>query len=163
VRHDGAVTVPPEGPPGTFGQRGRGLVITGAVLVGLYLLPAVAMMMWFLWGLSAASQAMSMIFPFWLAALLALAPLWEVGIALLGLGRSQQRGSVRAAPLAWILALGGMPVIGVLMVASIGLLSAGQDTLGGVSFTALVIGIPVLTLLALLSGAWLTWGRPRVG
>jgi len=154
------MSVPPDSPTAT---RGRGLVITGAILVGLYLLPAVGLLTWFLWGLITAPQAMSMVFAFWLAALLVLTPLWEVGIALLGLGRAQQRGPVRSAPVAWVLALGGIPVIGVLMVVSIGLLSAGQDTLGGVSFAALVIGIPALTLLALLSGAWLTWARPRVG
>jgi hypothetical protein len=142
--------------------RGRGLVIAGAILVGLYLLPALAMLAWFLWGLVTAPEAMSMVFAFWLLALLLLTPLWAVGIALLGAGRSQQRGAVKGATLAWILAIGGMPAIGALMAASIALLGAGQDSLGGVSFVLLVIGIPVLTVLALLSGAWLTWGKPRV-
>lgn len=142
--------------------RGRGLVITGAVLVGIYLVPAVALIAWFVWGLITASQAMSMVFVFWLLALLALTPLWVLGIALLGLGRSQQRGPVQAAPVAWILAAGGMPAIGALLLGAISLLSTGQDSLGGVAAVALVVGIPLLTVLALLSGAWLTWGRPRV-
>ena len=29
------------------------------------------------------------------------------------------------------------------------------------AFITLVVSIPLLTVLALLSGAWLTWGRPR--
>lgn len=138
-------------------------MIAGAILVSLYLLPALAMLMWFIWGLATAPEAMSMVFAFWLIALLTLTPLWVVGIALLGAGRSRQRGAVKGATLAWILAIGGMPAIGALMAMSIALLGAGQDSLGGASFALLIIGIPVLTGLALLSGAWLTWGKPRVG
>lgn len=140
--------------------RGRGLVIAGAILVGAYLLPAIALIAWFVWGLITSAQAASMVLAFWLVALLALTPLWVVGIALLGAGRSQQRGSVKAATAAWILAIGGMPAIGALMGLTTSLLGAGQDSLAGVAFAALVIGIPLLTVLALLSGGWLTWGRP---
>ncbi|MGA1479588.1 MAG: hypothetical protein ACO38N_00775 [Candidatus Nanopelagicales bacterium] len=75
---------------------------------------------------------------------------------------SRERGAVTGATPAWILVMGGMPTIGALMAVSITLQSASQDSLGGVSFALLVIGIPVLTVLALLSGAWLTWGKPRV-
>lgn len=141
--------------------RGRGLVISGAILVGIYLVPAVALIAWFVGGLLTSAQAASMVFVFWLFALLALTPLWIVGIALLGAGRSQQRGPVTGATAAWILAIGGMPAIGVLLTAVTSLLSAGQDSLGGFAFAALLVGIPVLTVLALVSGAWLTWGKPR--
>ena len=102
-----------------------------------------------------------MVFVFWLFALLALTPLWIIGIVLLGAGRSQQRGPVKGATAAWILAIGGMPAIGLLLSAVMSLLGAGQDSLSGVAFAALLVGIPVLTVLALVSGAWLTWGRPR--
>ena len=145
-------------PPPT---RGRGLVISGAILVVIYLVPAVVLIGWFVWGLFASAQAASMVFVFWLFALLALTPLWIIGIALLGAGRSQQRGPVTGATAAWILAIGGMPAIGVLLSAVTSLLSAGQDSLGGFAFVALLVGIPVLTVLALVSGAWLTWGKPR--
>ena len=141
--------------------RGRGLVIAGAILVGIYLVPAVALIAWFVWGLFTSMEAASMVFVFWLVALLALTPLWVIGIALLGAGRSQQRGSVRGATIAWILAIGGMPAIGFLMTVVMSLLNAGQDSLGGIAFAAFVVGIPVLTVLALVSGAWLTWGKPR--
>ena len=157
---DRPVTTQQAQPPAA--ARGRGLVIAGAILVVLYLVPALAMLLWFLWGLATSPEAMSMVFAFWLLALLLLTPLWVAGIALLGTGRSQQRGAVKGATLAWILAIGGMPAIGALMAVSIALLSAGQDSIGGVSFVLLVIGIPVLTVLASLSGAWLTWGKPRV-
>lgn len=141
--------------------RGRGLVIAGAILVVIYLVPAVVLIAWFLTGLVAEAGAMGMVFPFWVLALLAFTPLWVVGIALLGAGRTQQRGPVKGATLAWILAIGGMPAIGVLLVATIALLDAGQDSLGGFAFYALLVGIPLLTVLALVSGAWLTWGKPR--
>lgn len=140
---------------------GRGLVIAGAILVGAYLLPAGALIAWFLWGLATSATAASMVFVFWLFGLLALTPLWIIGIALLGAGRSQQRGPVQGATAAWILALGGLPAIGALLGLTFSLLNTGQDTLGGLGFVALVVGIPLLTVLALLSGAWLTWGRPR--
>lgn len=148
-------------PPDQARPRGRGLVIAGSILVGLYLLPAVVMIGWFLWGLAAEAGAMGMVFPFWAMALLILTPLWVVGIALLGAGRTQQRGPVKGAVPAWILAVGGMPAIGLLLTAAIALLSAGQDSLGEVAFYALLMGIPLLTVLAMVSGAWLTWGKTR--
>jgi len=141
--------------------RGRGLVVSGAILVALYLLPAVAMIVWFLAGLVTSDEAMGMVFPFWLIALLVLTPLWIAGIALLGAGRAQQRGPVSGSVIAWILALGGMPAIGVVLVVTVSLLGTGQDWVAGASFAVLLVSIPLLTVLALLSGAWLTWGRPR--
>ena len=53
-----------------------------------------------------------------------------------------------------------MPSIGALLGAAFTLLNTGQDSLGSFAFIALVIGIPLLTVLALLSGIWLTWGKP---
>ena len=157
-----AADPPPDLYPPAAPTRGRGLVIAGAILVSIYLVPAVALIVWFLWGLVDAPEAMSMVFIFWIFALLALTPLWVIGIALLGSGRSQQRGPVRGATGAWILAIGGMPAIGGLLSLTLSLLTSGQDTLGGWAFAAFVVGIPLLTVLALLSGAWLTWGKPRV-
>jgi hypothetical protein len=148
-------------PSNGSGSRGRGLVIAGAILVGLYLLPALALIAWFLWGLASSAQTMSMVLPFWLLALLVLTPVWIAGIALLGAGRAQQRGPVAGSVVAWVLALGGMPAIGFLLTATVSLLGTGQDAVASASFVALLISIPLLTVLALLSGAWLTWGRPR--
>jgi hypothetical protein len=96
-------------PPDQARPRGRGLVITGSILVGLYL----------------------------------------------------QRGPVKGAVGAWVLAIGGMPAIGGILAAAISLVSAGQDSLGSVALAGLLVGIPLLTALALVSGAWLTWGKPR--
>ena len=148
-------------PPDQARPRGRGLVITGSILVGLYLVPAVVLITWFVWGLLSAMQAASMVFIYWLGALLTLTPLWIIGIALLGAGRSRQRGPVKGAVGAWVLAIGGMPAIGGILAAVISLVSAGQDSLGSVALAALLVGIPLLTVLALVSGAWLTWGKPR--
>jgi len=141
--------------------RGRGLVIAGSILVGLYLLPALVLIAWFVSGLLTSSEAMSMVFVFWLLALLLLMPLWIVGIALLGAGRAQQRGPVAGSVAAWVLAIGAMPAIGGLLGLTVSAVGAGGDSLAGATFAALVIGIPVLIVLALASGAWLTWGKPR--
>ena len=143
-------------------SRGRGLVIAGSILVGLYLLPALAMLVWFVWGLVTAPEAMSMVFPFWFLALLVLSPVWVAGIALLGAGRSQQRGPVAGSVVAWVLALGGMPAIGFLLIATESLLGTVPLAVTSASVVALLISIPLLTVLALLSGAWLIWGKPRV-
>ena len=145
----------------TGATRGRGLVIAGAILVVVYLIPAIAMMVWFVSGLITSPEAMSMVFGFWLAALLLLTPLWVGGIALLGTGRAQQRGPVAGAVIAWIFALGGIPAIGALLMTLIAFIPAADDFLVNAAFAVVVIAIPVLTLLSLLSGAWLTWGRPR--
>lgn len=141
--------------------RGRGLVIAGAIITAVYLVPALALIGWFLWGLIDAAEAMSMVFLFWLFALLALTPLWLIGIALLGVGRSRQRGPVQGATVAWILALGGLPAIGALISVVVQVASSGQDAPATIAFVGLIVGIPLLLVLALGSGAWLTWGRPR--
>ena len=167
VGHYGAMTEsapPPDQapPPATpVAPQGRGLVIAGAILVIVYLVPAIALIAWFVSGLISASEAMSMVFIFWVFGLLALTPLWVCGIAMLGVGRARQRGPVKGATVVWILAIGGLPAIGALLSVTLSLLTSGQDSLGGIAFAAFVVGIPVLTVLALVSGAWLTWGKPR--
>lgn len=147
------------------GAPGRGLVVSGAIVVALYLVPALALFIWFISGLTGGGDvAASMVFPFWLLGLLALTPLWLLGILLLGFGRRRQRGPVKADTPAWILAIGGIPAIGVLFGI---LLSIIQSTPSGadvdvsqLAFVAFAISIPVLFLVALVAGAWLTWG-PR--
>ena len=140
----------------------RGMVIAGAILVGAYLVPAVALIGWFLWGLLTASEAMSMVFVFWLLALMALTPAWVIGILLLGVGRARQRGRVAGAPAAWVLAVGGLPAVGALLALAVVLAGSQSEGVASASFVALAVGIPLLCLLAFLSGAWLTWGRTRV-
>lgn len=158
----GPTSGPTSGPgAGPAPGRGRGLVIAGAILAGLYLVPAIALIAWFVSGLISSPEAMSMVFVFWVFGLLALTPLWVGGIAMLGVGRARQRGPVKGATVAWILAIGGLPAIGALLSVTLSLLTSGQDSLGGLAFVAFVVGIPLLTVLALLSGAWLTWGKPR--
>lgn len=153
-------TAPPADTP-TAPSRGRGLVIAGAIIVGIYLVPAIALIAWSVSGLISAPEAMSLVFIVWVFGLLTLTPLWVVGIALLGAGRSRQRGPVKGATAAWILAIGGMPAIGVLLGVLFVLLDSGQDALSGVAVVALLAGFPLMTVITLLSGAWLTWGKPR--
>jgi hypothetical protein len=152
---------PPPAAEAPVPARGRGLVIAGAILVIVYLIPAVALIAWFVSALATSAEAASLVFVFWLFGLLAFTPVWIVGIALLATGRSRQRGPVTGATAAWILAVGGMPAIAILLGIVFSLLNTGQDTLGGIALVALVVGVPLLTVLALLSGAWLTWGKPR--
>jgi len=54
-----------------------------------------------------------------------------------------------------------MPAMGVLPALTLSAVGAGADAIAGATFAALVIGIPVLIVLAFASGAWLIWGRPR--
>lgn len=141
------------------------MVVSGAIVTCLYFAPAIALFVWFGTALAGGEDtAASMVFPFWLFGLLALTPVWIVGILLLGFGRRRQRGPVRADVVAWVLALGGIPAIGVLFGLLLSLIQSvpvGSDgNLTGVAFVAFAISIPVLFVAALLAGAWLTWGRP---
>ncbi|MFM9135091.1 MAG: hypothetical protein ACKOT0_06615 [bacterium] len=142
---------------------GRGLVVSGAIVVVLYLVPTLALVVWFVSGLVGGGDvAASMIFPFWLMGLLALTPLWIIGILLLGFGRRRQRGPVKGDVAAWIVAIAGIPAIGVLFGFLLSLIQAmpsGEGVgLSQFAFVAFVISIPVLFLAALAAGAWLAWG-----
>ena len=99
-------------------------------------------------------------FLIWFFALVLLTPIWVVGIALLGVGRSKQRGRVRGAIVAWILAVGGLPGIAILIAAGNWAGNSGGIDGTGIALMIILSGIPVLSVLALASGAWLVWGRP---
>jgi hypothetical protein len=166
ARHDGAVT-DTDSAYVTSPPRGRGLVIAGAILVGLYLVPVVAMLilrlsLWGLAGVMEGEVGIYLIMMFY--ALVLLAPLWVVGIALLGTGRSQQRGPVRGAIAVWILAVGGLPVSASLIAVAMWAL-CGDASCRAPFYSALTIafvGIAVLTPVVVASVAWLIWGRPRI-
>ena len=99
-----------------------------------------------------------MVFAFVLVGWLALAtPTWTLGIVLLGIGRQRQRGQVRGAIAAWIIALAGLPLVGSLLMGAVS--SAGSDGVP-VVFIALVVSIPLAIIGSLAAGAWLVWGRP---
>jgi len=148
-------------------HRGRGLVIAGGILAGLYVIITVVLFAWFAQGLATGGEtALSMVFPFWLIGWLAFTPLWLAGIGMLGIGRSRQRGPVRASVVAWIIALGSVPLIPVILSGLMSVLSSGLDvsTEGAastVAFAILVASIVLMPLIALAAGAWLTWGAPQ--
>lgn len=141
-------------------------MIAGAILVGLYLVPVVAMLilrlsLWGLVGVMEGEAGLYLIMLFY--ALVLLAPLWFIGIALLGTGRSKQRGRVKGSIAAWILAVGGLPASAVLIAAAIRAL-CGDASCRAPFYSALTIafvGIAVLTPIVVASVAWLIWGRPR--
>ena len=134
---------------------GRGLVIAGGILAGISVAITVATCVYFVTGLIEGPEAMSMIFVFLLLGWLLLAtPTWIAGIVLLGLGRQRQRGQVRGYLVAWIIALGGLPLVGMLLMSAAS--SAGSQVL----FFALIASIPLAIIGSIAAGAWLVWGKP---
>ena len=158
VCHSGAVsdTDPAQVPIPT---RGRGQVIAGAILVMFYIVPTVVWLVGLGWALI-RQQELPIQFLIWFFALVLMTPIWVVGIALLGVGRSKQRGRVRGAIVAWILAVGGLPGIIILIAVGNWAGSSGGTAGTGIALAIILSGIPVLSVLALASGAWLVWGRP---
>ena len=148
--------------------RGRGLVIAGAILLGLYLLPVLAILVltlryliYVMRGVEEGGEGIFLIILFY--SLVLLSPLWFVGIALLGVGRSKQRGPVRGTIAVWILAVCGLPVSAVLIAVAMWAFcdDAGCRAPFYSAFTIAFIGIGVLTPVVVASLAWLIWGRPR--
>ena len=167
ARHDGGVT-DTDSAYVTSPTRGRGLVIAGAILLGLYLLPVLAILVltlryliYVMRGVEESGEGIFLIILFYLLVLLA--PLWFVGIALLGVGRSKQRGPVRGAIAVWILAVCGLPVSAVLIAVAMWAFcdDAGCRAPFYSAFTIAFVGIALLTPVVVASVAWLIWGRPR--
>jgi hypothetical protein len=139
--------------------QGRGLVIAGAILVVLYIFPTVVWLVGMGWAFI-RQQELPLQFLIWFFALVLMTPIWVIGIALLGVGRSRQRGRVRGAIVAWILAVGGLPGIAIVIAAGNWAGSSGGAAGTGIALAVILTGIPVLSVLALASGAWLVWVRP---
>ena len=137
----------------TSAKSGRGLVVSGGILSGLSLVMTGAAVVYFIVGIQDGPEAMSMIFPFLLLGWLTIAgPAWFIGLPLLAIGRSQQRGPVRGATAAWIVALMGLPTVGLLLASA----ASGATWV----FYALIAAIP-LSIVAMIGGlAWLVWGKP---
>ncbi|MGI9196651.1 MAG: hypothetical protein ACR2KE_04240 [Candidatus Nanopelagicales bacterium] len=136
--------------------RGRGLVVAGAIVTIASLAVTVLAVAYFIAGMGASSEAMSMVFPFLLMFWLLLAiPSWMLGIGLLGAGRQQQRGPVRGHVAAWIVAMAALPVIVLLLILAI--VASGSSP---VFFDALLVSIPLMLIASLAAGAWLVWGKP---
>lgn len=134
---------------------GRGMVITGAIFLAIGFIITIACSIYFITGVASSPEAMSMVFPFLLVAWVTFgAPPWYLGLILGGIGRTRQRGPVKAAPLAWILgaAVFVFVPVGLMLVASTG---------SGPLFVVFVIAIPLLILAGFGGAAWLMWGTPR--
>ena len=173
VCHRGAVSDTDPAPvpipaPVPSPPQGRGLVIAGAILLGLYLIPVVVILVlslryliYVMRGVVEGGEGIYLIILAYLLVLLA--PLWFVGIALLGVGRTKQRGPVRGAVAVWILAVCGLPVSAALIAVAMWALcdDAGCRAPVDSVFTIAFVGIGVLTPVVVASVAWLIWGRPR--
>lgn len=136
--------------------------------MGLYLIPVVAVLIFALRylidvmrGVMEGGEGIHLVLLFY--SLVLLAPLWFLGIALLGAGRSKQRGPVRGAIAAWILAVCGLPVSAALIAVAIWALCGDEGCRATFlsAFTVAFVGIAVLTPVVAASVAWLIWGKPR--
>lgn len=136
------------------GQRpGRALVIFGGIITGLSLLVTTLAVTYFTHGALTAPEAMSMEFPLVLLGWIILAcPTWVIGVPLLAVGRSRQRGPVKGATAAWIVALAGLPLVWFLVGSAI----AGSPEL----LYVLVVAIPLAIVSSLVGLVWLVWGPP---
>jgi hypothetical protein len=139
---------------------GRGLVIAGSIVTGLYLIPAIVLIVWMVDAYIRAGGAAGMVFPYWLFAFIVITPAWIGGIVLLGAGRTRQRGPVKAAIPAWIIAIGAIPTIPVVLAIALTTDTTSEIASKALAY-ALVYGTPALIALAFLAGAWLVLGRPR--
>ncbi len=139
------------------GQRaGRPLVISGGIITGLSLLVTALAVVYFIHGALTAPEAMSMVFPFVLLGWIILAcPTWVIGVPLLAVGRSRQRGPVKGATAAWIVALAGLPIVLFLVGSAI---SGSPEVL-----YALVVAIPLAIVSSVVGLVWLVWGAPADG
>lgn len=136
--------------------------------MGVYLIPVVAVLVFALRylidvmrGVMEGGEGIYLVILFYFLVLLS--PLWFVGIALLGVGRSKQRGPVRGAIAAWILAVCGLPVSAALIAVAIWALCGNEGCRETIfsAFTVAFVGIAVLTPVVVASVAWLIWGKPR--
>lgn len=134
---------------------GRGKVIAGGILLGLAIAVTLAAFVYFWVGYAQSPQAMSFIFIFLVIAwLIVVVPLWFIGVPLIALGRQEQRGPVAGRIAAWVVALGGLPLIGSLM-------TLAMDV-GGLVASAFIVSIPVGLIVSLIGAGWLIWGKPAV-
>ena len=135
---------------------GRVTTVIGGILLGISAVITVIAAVYFVTGMISSPEAMSMVFPFLLMFwIFFAAPTWYLGLLLIGIGRSQHRGPVAWAPLAWILACALFPLISLQMI----LLGAVEPS--SALFIVFVVSIPVLIIAGFASAAWLLWGKPR--
>ena len=118
----------------TTERRGRGLVIAGAILTVLSLLATIAAAVATVMALTAERQYGIAFFGILLYWAILGGTTWYIGVPLLGLGRTQQRGPVKFAVLAWVIALILLPVV--------------------------ALGTVLAAVPSVAAAAWLVWGKP---
>lgn len=126
--------------------RGRGLVVAGGILTVLSVAVSVAAAV--NWVVFLATDEQGIAF-FWILVywFILAAPTWYVGVPLLAIGRSQQRGPVKLSVLAWVIA---MALLLFVLVAT------------GIGNWQFVV-FPVSFLPSVAAAAWLVWGKPVSG
>ncbi len=141
--------------------RGKGLVISGALLAGL---PLVFAIVWATYAAASRvfSDALIMVTTIGLPFVL---PTWFLGVALLAIGRSRQRGPVKASVVAWIVALAAVPAamlvfIGAYSTSLDALYAGASEPLPPVGNYAVVALTPLAVVASLVAVAWLVWGKP---
>ena len=150
--------------------RGRGLVISGALLIALNLIVTivVAAYLRFFDALVAMGVDTGLgpaLIPIGLAVDIAS---WFVGVPLLAIGRSRQRGPVKGAVFAWIVALAAVAVALVLLLfivnASVTAFYAGTaEPVPAWIIYASIASVPLTIISAYAAVAWLAWGTPARG
>lgn len=141
--------------------RGRGLVISGALVAGVPLVFAIV------WATFAAASGVfgDALIMLTTIGLPFVSPTWFLGVALLAIGRSRQRGPVKASVLAWIVALAAVPAafVAFLFVYSNSLAASYADAsepLPPIGNYAVVALTPLAIVASLVAVAWLVWGKP---
>ncbi len=151
--------------PGYTG--GRGLVISGAIVIGLNLFVTIMVAAYLLSFDALVTMGVEtglapVVIPMGLTVVI---PSWFVGVPLLAIGRSRQRGPVKGAVWAWIVALAAVPVSLFLLLlvvdASLSAYSARTaDPVPAWAANAAVALVPLAVVLAFAAVAWLVWGKP---
>ncbi|MBM3688065.1 MAG: hypothetical protein FJW80_00130 [Actinobacteria bacterium] len=113
---------------------GRGLVIAGAILTGISVLVTVSAGVDSIRALTAERTYGIAFFGILLYWTILAAPTWYVGVPLLGIGRTQQRGPVKYSVWAWVVALAVLPVV--------------------------FVATPLASVPSVAAAAWLVWGKP---
>ena len=118
----------------TTQRPGRGFVIAGAILTGISVLVTVSAGVDSIRALTAERTYGIAFFGILLYWMILAAPTWYVGVPLLGLGRSRQRGPVKYSVWAWVVALAVLPVV--------------------------LVATPLASVPSVAAAAWLVWGKP---
>lgn len=151
---------------GAVNTPGRGLVASGALLIALTLITTIMVASYLLFfdslvAMGVATGLGPMLIPIGLAVVI---PSWYVGVPLLAIGRSRQRGPVKGAVIAWIVALAAVPVALILLLlvvnASVTAFYAGTAEPVPVWAGYIVIAlVPLAVISALAAVAWLARGK----